>query len=60
MIDHQGKRVLIECEGCGDVFSGEPHEEWSTVWPAAQREGWKSNKIAGEWLHACPKCKVPT
>lgn len=59
MIDRQGGKILIECDSCAEVFEGDS-EEWSEVWPAAQWEGWKSRKIAGEWLHGCPKCGAPT
>lgn len=54
MIDHQGGKILIECDSCAEVFEGENAE------PEAKREGWRTRKIADEWLHGCPKCGVPT
>lgn len=60
MIERQSGKILIECDSCTEVFEGEPGEEWSAVWPSAQREGWKSRKVAGEWLHGCSNCGVPT
>ncbi len=60
MIDRQGGRILIECDSCDEVFQGEQGAEWDDVWGPAKREGWTSRKIAGEWLHGCPKCGAPT
>ncbi|MGD0420568.1 MAG: hypothetical protein ABSA68_13480 [Xanthobacteraceae bacterium] len=54
MIDHQHGKIVIECDSCDEIFVGDS-DEWNEVWPAAKREGWKSNKIAGEWVHGCPK-----
>ena len=59
MIDHQKGAILIECDSCAEVFDGES-AEWADVWNAAKREGWRTRKIANEWLHGCPKCGVPT
>lgn len=60
MIDRQGGRILIECDSCDEVFEGEHGAEWADVWPAAKRDGWTARKIAGEFLHGCPKCGAPT
>lgn len=53
--DRQGGRIVIECDSCDETFEGERGEEWETLWPRAKREGWKSAKVAGEWMHGCPK-----
>lgn len=60
MIDRQGGKVLIECDSCDEVCEGEPGEEFPAVWASAKREGWATRKIAGEWLHGCPKCGAPS
>ena len=60
MIDRQGNKVLIECDSCDEVFEGHQDGPFEEVWPEARREGWKVRKIAGEWLHGCPKCGAPT
>jgi uncharacterized C2H2 Zn-finger protein len=60
MIDRQGGKVLIECDSCDEVFEGEPGDEFSLVWSSAKRDGWATRKIAGEWLHGCPKCGAPS
>lgn len=60
MIDRQGNRVLIECDICDQVFQGEEREDFAATWASAKREGWKTRQIAGEWLHGCPKCGVPS
>lgn len=59
MIDRQHGKIVIECDSCSETFDGDS-DEWETVWPAAKREGWRTRKIANEWLHGCPKCGVPT
>lgn len=60
MIDRQAGKILIECDSCPEVFEGDDGALWQEVWHAATREGWRSRRIAGEWLHGCPKCGVPT
>jgi uncharacterized C2H2 Zn-finger protein len=60
MIDRQSGKILIECDSCNEVFEGEPDEEFAAVWNTAKRYGWRTRKIADEWLHGCPKCGVPT
>ena len=57
MIDRQGAKILIECDCCEEVFSGDDHEEFAAVWANAKSEGWRTRKIANEWLHACPNPK---
>lgn len=59
MIDRQGGKVLIECDSCDEVFEGEDREEFTAVWARAKREGWRTRKIAEEWLHGCPECGAP-
>ncbi len=59
MIDRQHGKILIECDSCDTVFEG-ASDDWQEVWPAARREGWKTNLLAKEWLHGCPKCGKPT
>lgn len=56
MIDRQHGGIVIECDTCGETHEGERGEEWSSVWPAAQRDGWKSRKIGDEWVHSCSGC----
>ena len=59
VIDRQSSKILIECDSCSEVFEGNPHEEFQTVWVSAKNDGWRTRQIAGEWLHGCPKCGVP-
>lgn len=58
MIDRQGGKILIECDSCNEVFDGETGEEFAAVWSRAKRDGWRTKKVADEWLHGCPKCGV--
>jgi hypothetical protein len=60
MIDRQHGKILIECDSCPEVFEGESGEEFADVWSSAKREGWRTAKVANEWLHGCPKCGGPT
>lgn len=57
MIDRQHGKIQIECDSCPEVFEGE-NNEWDVVWPQARREGWKTKKVGGLWVHGCPKCGV--
>jgi len=59
MIDRQHSKILIECDSCDQVFEGETGAEFSAVWASARREGWRTAKIADEWLHGCPKHGIP-
>lgn len=35
-------------------------DDLAEAWADVKREGWRTRKIADEWLHGCPKCKEPT
>lgn len=59
MIDRQHGRIIIECDSCDATHDGERGEEFAAVWNAARQEGWTARKIAGEWLHGCPRCGAP-
>ena len=56
MIDRQGHKILIECDSCSEVFTGEEDQEFAEVWAEAKRDGWRTRKIAEEWVHGCRKC----
>jgi len=60
MIDRQGGKVLIECDSCDQVFEGGDGHDFPEVWADAKRHEWRTRKIAGEWLHGCPKCGAPS
>lgn len=62
MIDRQHNRIVIACDtsGCTEAHEGEPGAEFAEVWAKAKDEGWRTRKIAGEWLHGCPDCGAPT
>lgn len=59
MIDRQHGKIVIECDSCDEVFSSDS-DDFNEAWNEAKRDGWRTRKIAGEWLHGCPKCGVPT
>lgn len=59
MIDRQHGFIVFACDSCDESFdSGE--DDFAEAWAEAKREGWCARKVAGEWLHGCPKCGVPT
>lgn len=58
MIDRQGGKIIFECDSCDETFDGGDGEEFSVVWNAAKREGWKSRKVREEWVHGCARCGV--
>lgn len=59
MIDRQHGHIVIECDSCNETFEGDQDEEFDVVWMSVKRAGWRTRKIADEWLHGCPKCGVP-
>jgi uncharacterized C2H2 Zn-finger protein len=59
MIERQGGKILIECDSCDEVLDTDT-ADFEEARAAMRREGWRIRKIAGEWLHGCPRCGVPT
>ncbi len=59
MIDRQGGRILSECDSCEEVLDSGA-DDFDTARLMMRREGWSARKIAGEWLHGCPRCGVPS
>lgn len=58
MIDRQHGKIIIECDSCNETIEGDKRQEFAEFWAGARREGWKTKKIANEWVHGCPKCGV--
>lgn len=59
MIDRQSGKILFECDSCDEVFDTET-ADFADALAMIKREEWSVRKIAGEWLHGCPRCGVPT
>lgn len=59
MIDRQGGQILVECDSCDEVLETGT-DEFSEARAVMRREGWHVRQIAGEWLHGCENCGVPT
>lgn len=62
MIDRQGNKILIECDSCDEVFSGDEGEEWGDVWRRAKNDGWTTKshpplhgEKKGTWTHGCSR-----
>ena len=59
MIDRQHGKIIFECDSFSETFDAEV-ADFNEAWNAAKRDGWRSRKIANEWIHGCSKCGVPT
>lgn len=59
MIDRQYGKLIFECDSCSETFEADT-DGFAEAWAEAKRDGWKTRKIANEWLHGCQKCGVPT
>jgi hypothetical protein len=58
VIDRQGRRILIECDSCDEVWTGDEGAPFSHVWEAARHEGWRARKVGDQWVHGCRRCGV--
>jgi len=59
MMDKQKGDYVFECDVCGKVLETD-QADFDVARNMMRRERWNARKIAGEWLHACEKCGVPT
>jgi hypothetical protein len=59
-VDRQFGKIVFVCDTCDTRFEGASGETFEAVWEQAKIEGWRTRKIAGEWLHGCPQagCEV--
>jgi hypothetical protein len=58
MLDRQKGKFVVECDSCPEVLDTET-SDFPEALDMMKREGWNIRKIAGEWLHGCPKCGAP-
>lgn len=54
MIDHQGGKIIWECDSCDKTFEWDDSDDFQGGWSAAKEEGWRTKKIGDEWVHGCP------
>lgn len=59
MINRQHGKLVFECDSCSEIFEADT-DDFAEAWAEAKREGWRSRKIANEWLHGCPTCGATT
>jgi uncharacterized C2H2 Zn-finger protein len=59
VIDRQGGEIVVECDSCDQVLHTGTND-FAEAREAMKREDWRVRKIAGEWLHGCPSCGVPS
>ena len=56
MIDKQSGRYHLACDVCGEEID----ETFDDFYDAVQHKkdnGWKSQKVNGEWEDVCPECQ---
>jgi hypothetical protein len=57
MILLQKGMFVFECDRCSARFERVEYEGGLTAaWVAARRQGWRAQKIGGEWEHKCSEC----
>lgn len=59
MIDRQHGNIIICCDDCSATIEGREDDGFPELWARARKIGWKTRKIAGEWLDACEDCETP-
>lgn len=52
-------KITFLCDSCEEIEPTET-DDFNQAWALVKQAGWHSRKIAGEWLHGCPRCGVPT
>jgi hypothetical protein len=45
-----------ECDGCDELLKSGT-SEWLEAKAALDGAGWRTEKVADEWLHLCPNCR---
>lgn len=55
MIDRQGGKILVECDSCDEVLDTET-ADFEEAREAMKREGWRTRRLGGEWVHSCASC----
>jgi hypothetical protein len=51
---HSGKMQLVcQCGASRKVYAA---EDFTIMITEAKADGWKVQKVAGEWEHSCPDC----
>jgi hypothetical protein len=59
MIDRQRGKLVVECDSCDEVLHTDTGD-FEVARELMNQDGWRVRKVAGEWLHGCAKCGVPT
>ena len=55
MILNSKGEVGLECDDCGAEFWGGTLD-FREMLDEAKAEGWRVEKLEGEWVHRCPYC----
>lgn len=55
MIERQHDQVAITCDTC--PMSTELFDDFDHLVREAKSNGWRFEKVDGEWTHTCPDCK---
>ena len=54
-IQYEYGKPTPTCDCCGTQLP--PEDEFMDAVAAKKAEGWKSKKVAGEWMDFCPDCQ---
>ena len=55
MIDRQHGKMVVECDGCGEVLeTGTAY--WNEANATIHAEGWRAEKVGGDWCNYCAAC----
>ncbi|MFG2041828.1 hypothetical protein [Dactylosporangium sp. NPDC048998] len=58
LVTAQPGAAEVSCDRCGATFRAAGADR-ETIWPAAQAQGWQTERLGGVWWHRCPDCAGP-
>jgi len=58
-IDKQGNKFYVHCDYCCNVLPEDDGDWYDTFYDAVDGKkvnGWRAEKVNGEWFDKCPTC----
>lgn len=55
-IDRIHGEVVFTCDACDDTLET-AREDFNEALTVMRGDGWRSELVAGAWVHACPDCR---
>lgn len=52
MIDYQRRKIVFECDACGDVLETE-ESDFDLAQRVRRDAGWSAQKVGADWVHFC-------